>query len=849
MVDPEAPPLLQLHRIRRTFPGVVALDQVSFQLQPGEVHALVGENGAGKSTLINVLSGVLQPDEGQIELLGSPVVLPNPVEARRRGIVAVHQESELFPTLSVAENMALESGLPVNKFGLVRWHQVEAAAANAMSQLGPSWHTDTPAAELSVAHRQMAQVAAAIEQQVRVLILDEPTSSLSRREAEWLFSRVQTLKKAGTGIIYISHRQDEIFHLADRITVLRDGQHIWTRPADQVDSSGLVMAMVGRPIQIERTRSDPERPRVASPELPPRLSVKGLQSGQVDSQPVDLQVAPGEIVGLYGLVGSGRTEFAQTLFGITPAVSGTIAVDGVEHTIRHPRDALAAKIAYVPEDRLREGICRHLTVRANLVLSSLRRWTRHGLASLARERQTSAETVQQLAVRHRSIEQPISQLSGGNQQKIVVGRSLLTAPQMLVLDEPTRGVDVGAKNEIHQILRNLADQGHAILMISSELPEVMAHADRIVVFREGRVSGEFDPATASTSDVAEAAFPAVTNQLLDTTAPKTAARGKLGLRVPVAQWGLACVVLLLACWLWTTTKDFDPWLQLTYATVWVILGLAASSVIIAGGIDISIGSLLALSAACAAFVLRLDYAPTLTIPAAILLATVVGMAGGLTNGALSLVGRVHPIVVTLGTMTIYRGLVIMLLGGRPATGLPPLFPRLAIDPQSGFRGAVLATIVLVCVVHIWLQHTRSGRHIFALGSSPTAARLVGISGKRTWLLAFAVGGGLAGLAGALQLAISGQMQSRLGNGWELGAIAVAVIGGVSIQGGRGSVLGVILGALLLRLVTSAIVRLEIPGEQVDLLTGAMILAAVLCDLGWQYLRPRVRFAWSRRISQ
>lgn len=848
MVDTDASPLLELHRIRRTFPGVVALDQVSFQLLPGEVHALVGENGAGKSTLINILSGVLQPDEGQIKLLGAPVLLPNPVEARRQGIVAVHQEAELFPTLSVAENMALESGLPANKLGLIQWRQVDAAAANAMSQLGTSWRTDTPAAELSVAHRQMAQVAAAIDQQVRVLILDEPTSSLSRREAEWLFSRVQALKEAGTGIIYISHRQDEIFHLADRITVLRDGQHIWTRPVGNVDSNGLVTAMVGRPVETERTRSDTTRPSIASPELPPRLRVKDLRSGQANSQSVDLQVAPGEIVGLYGLVGAGRTEFAQTLFGMTPAVDGTIAVDGVEHTIRTPRDALAAKIAYVPEDRLQEGICRHLTVRANLVLSSLRRWTRHGLASLARERQASHESVQQLAVRHRSIEQPISQLSGGNQQKIVVGRSLLTTPQILVLDEPTRGVDVGAKSEIHQILRTLADQGQSVLMISSELPEVMAHADRIVVFREGRVSGEFDPTSASAADVAEAAFPAVAAQR-QIAASKPPTHNKLRLRVPVAEWGLACVVLLLTCWLWSTTEGFDPWIQLTHATVWIILGLAASSVILAGGIDISIGSLLALSAASAAFVLRLDYTPLLTIPAAILLATTVGIAGGVANGALSLVGRVHPIVVTLGTMTIYRGLVIMLLGGRPATGLPPLFLRLAIDPQSGFRGAVLATAVLVVVVHIFLQHTRSGRHIFALGSSPTAARLVGISASRTWLLAFGVGGGLAGLAGALQLAMSGQMQSRLGSGWELGAIAVAVIGGVSIQGGRGSVLGVILGALLLRLVTSAIVRWGIAGEQVDLLIGGMILAAVLSDLGWRYIQPHIRFAWSQRNPQ
>ena len=846
MTDTDFPPLLRLDRLRRTFPGVVALDDVSFELQAGEVHALVGENGAGKSTLINVLSGVLQPDSGSLTLDGAPMVLADPVDARQRGIVAVHQEAELFPTLSVAENMALASGLPTNRLGMVQWNKVEQAAANAMSQLGSSWRSDTPASQLSVAHRQMAQVAAAIEQQVRVLILDEPTSSLSRREAEWLFSRVRALKQSGTGVIYISHRQDEVLQLADRITVLRDGQRVWTRPTAQVDGPSLVFAMVGRAVNPHRTPA--VHRQTSSTADTPRLRVRGVSSGRLGSNPVDFQIDRGEIVGLYGLVGAGRSEFAQTLFGLTPATTGSIEVDGKCRVIRHARDAVKASIAYLPEDRLRQAICHHLPVRNNLVLSSLQRWTRWGLASLSRERQVTSQELEKLKVRHRSIEQPVGQLSGGNQQKIVVGRWLLTAPKILVLDEPTRGVDVGAKDEIHRMLGSLAEQGQAILLISSELPEVMAHAHRIVVFREGQVSGEFDPSTTSAAEVAQAALPIASVRSLPETANSPTGTRRWP-RLPVAEWGLALVVLLLTGWLSLTSDGFDPWMQLTHATVWIILGLAAGSVIIAGGIDISIGSLLALSAASAALILRLPYAPGITIPLAITLATAVGVLGGLVNGALSLIGRVHPIVVTLGTMTIYRGLVIMLLGGRPATELPPIFLRLAIDPQSGFRGALVLTAFLVIAIHIWFQHTRTGRHVFALGSSPTAARLVGISRPRTWLIAFAVGGGLAGLAGVLQLAMSGQMQSRLATGWELGAIAVAVIGGVSIQGGRGSVLGVILGALLLRLVTSAIVRWGIAGDQVDLLIGAMILAAVLCDLGWQNLQPHVRSAWNRRVTQ
>lgn len=860
--------MLELVDITRTFPGVVALNGVAFDLRAGEVHALVGENGAGKSTLINVVSGLLAPDSGELRLAGERVAWKNPLAARVRGIVTVHQEAELFGPLSVAENMALGLGLPIRGRGilmrqLVDWRRVYDSARDAVAQMGETLNVRLPAARLSVAQRHMTQVAAAVTQQARVVILDEPTSALSEVEVHWLFEQIARLKSAGAGIIYVSHRQEEIFQLANRITVLRDGRRIWTRNRSDVDRGGLIEAMVGgRPGGHSRggnlprsddgarwvdRRSGSEIDRKAEP---PRLRVRGLSHSLGSFRNVDLEAFAGEVVGIYGLIGAGRTEFAHTVFGLDPQPSGTIELDGQPITIRHPQTAVGAGIALVPEDRLRQGLCGGLSLQANTVLSSLRRLGIGLLASTGRECRATQEIMAQLGVKHRSLRQPIRELSGGNQQKVVLGRWLLTRPRVLILDEPTRGVDVGAKAEIHRLLRGLADEGLAILMISSDLPEVLEHSDRILVFREGMVVGEFDSRSATAAEIAAVALPAAvrTGQASDSQRMSTdcgaesnaahlnASAGsarRIPVHLPLSELGLAAVVVVLSLLLMLTSDGFSFATLLTAASLWTILGLAAACGIIAGGIDISLGSLVAVSAACAAWALKLPYPPAVTIPLGIAIGALVGAAGGLVNGALTLVGRVHPLVVTLGTMTIYRGLVILMLAGQPIVDLPEQFSRLAVDPVTGFRGIVVMAGLIAVAVWVWLSHTRSGRHVYAQGAGPEAARLAGISRVRVLLTAFGVGGLLAGIAGLVHLALSARMQPRLGMDWELQAIAIAVIGGVAITGGRGTVWGVILGAILLRLVNSALVRWGVSDDQVDLLVGGMLLIAVLLDLAWR----------------
>ncbi len=824
--------MLNLTNLTRTFPGVRALDDVSFDLRAGEVHVLVGENGAGKSTLINIVSGVLQPESGQIQLDDEEVSFANPVAARGYGIATVHQEAEFFPPLSVAENMAMQQGLPVNAMGLVDWKAVDQSAREAIEAVGEAIDTRIPASVLSVAHRHMTQIAATVLQQAKVVILDEPTSALTAVEADWLFEQIRRLKQNGAGVIYISHRQEEIFRLADRITVLRDGRRVWTKRCDDVTPDSLIEAMVGRTIDAS---SSPAVSNSRAAEEP-RISVRNLSDVSGTIRDVNFDAWAGEVVGIYGLIGAGRSEFAQTLFGLRQRQAGTICLNGQTVSFRHPQTAVANGIAYLPEDRLRQGLFPGLSVKANVVLSALNQISKAAVIDRSAELANVRDTSEQLAIRLRSVDQPINQLSGGNQQKAVLGRWLLTEPKVLILDEPTRGVDIGAKAEIHRLLRQIAGQDCAVVMISSELPEVMQHSDRIVVMRAGEIAGEFDASSASATEIASVALPVESSNEADDESRRWRSR-----QLPRGEFGLLAVVILLAISLLASgwglgqnetatgaTSVFSDWLAET--ALWVMIGMAAAIVIIAGGIDISIGSLLALAAVCAGMVLQLPIAPALSIPLAVFVAAGVGVAGGLINGAVSLVGRVHPIVVTLGMMSVYRGLVIELRLANDLASLPSSFTSLIKSSSSAIHGAILIVALVIVAMYLLFSHTRLGRHFYAIGSSLSASRLVGISHGRVWLLAFGLSGLLVGIAAVLELGLRGNMNAQLGVGWELNAIAIAVVGGVSISGGRGTVAGIVLGAILFRLVETALVHWHVSGRYVELVAGGLILAAVLCDL-------------------
>ncbi len=476
--------LLSVAGITKSFAGVHALKGVSFDLREGEVHALVGENGAGKSTLIKVVTGAHAPDEGSIEIEGRPVAANSPVLSRKLGVAAIYQQPALFPELTVAENIALgtEGGGPWQR---VRWGARAARAEKLLGRIGAAIDPEAPVSSLTMPEQQMVEIAKALGQDAKILVMDEPTASLPEHEVRNLFRVVRELRGQGVGIVYISHRLDELYELADRVTVLRDGHSVGTRPMKEVDRAELIRLMVGREI----TAVFPKREVALGDVL---LELRGLGCRESGVREVSLQVRSGEILGLAGLVGAGRTELARVLFGLTPADAGEIVLAGRPVRVRTPAQAVDLGIAYVPEDRRRHGVILEMPVAANATLALLRRLTRTGLFDFAREREIAESYVSSLAVKTPSIEAVVGNLSGGNQQKVALARWLATEPRVIILDEPTQGIDVGAKSEIHRLMGDLAARGMAVLMISSELPEVLGMSDRIAVLHQGALAGVLD---------------------------------------------------------------------------------------------------------------------------------------------------------------------------------------------------------------------------------------------------------------------------------------------------------------------------------------------------------------------
>jgi len=475
------PPLLLMDGITKDFPGVRALDGVTFEVAAGEVHALVGENGAGKSTLMKILSGALPRDSGQVLLDGQPVEITSPHRAQELGISMIYQDFNLVPYLSAAENIFL--GREPRKRGfIVDWRALRSQSQAVLERLDVSLDVDAPVRTLSVAQRQMVEIARAISTQAKILVMDEPSSTLTDHELRRLFELVRSLKQAGVAVIYISHRLEEVFEIADRITVLRDGKAIGTRGLADVDRDEVIRMMVGREI-TEKI------PKQAAPIGEEVLRVEGLCGSGV--RDIGFSLRAGEVVGLTGLVGAGRTEVARLIFGADAADSGAIYVSGKRVAIRSPRDAIRLGIGFVTEDRQGQGLVMGMNVRENVSLANLELLAVYGFVRSQAERNSANQAIGSLRIRTPSAEQAVRNLSGGNQQKVVLAKWVLTESKLLIFDEPTRGIDVGAKVEIYQLMNELAARGAGILMISSELPEVLGMSDRILVMHAGRIVAEF----------------------------------------------------------------------------------------------------------------------------------------------------------------------------------------------------------------------------------------------------------------------------------------------------------------------------------------------------------------------
>jgi rhamnose transport system ATP-binding protein len=488
--------ILELKHISKSFSGVEVLHEVSFELWPGEVHALLGENGAGKSTLVKIMTGVHQPDKGEILLNGEPVHFSDARESRQAGIAAIYQELTLFPDLDVAENIFV-GRQPIGLGRRVDWRKLYAEAGKLLESLGVKLDLKQKARNLSIAQQQMVEIARAFSIKARILIMDEPTSSLTLSEVADLFRLVRRLRAEGTAIIFISHRLEELFEIGDRVTVLRDGSYVGTRLMKDITRDDLIRMMVGRTITNLFPKQDVRAGEVV-------LKVEDLaRAGSF--QDVSFELRRGEILGMAGLVGAGRTKVARALFGVEPPTEGRIQVEGREVVITSPQQAIELGLAYVPEDRQLHGLIPAMHIISNISLPMLNQYARMGWLQDKSELKSSYEAARQMEVRANNIWQLTRELSGGNQQKVVLAKWLSTKPHILILDEPTRGIDVGTKAAVHELMSKLAAEGMAILMISSELPEILGMSDRIIVMREGHVTGQYARAEATQEKIISAA--------------------------------------------------------------------------------------------------------------------------------------------------------------------------------------------------------------------------------------------------------------------------------------------------------------------------------------------------------
>ena len=491
-----ATPVLSLRGIVKTFPGVRALDGVRIDLYPGQVTALIGENGAGKSTIVKILTGIYQPDEGQIVIDGQQVHFPGAQAAGHAGVTAIHQETVLFDELTVAENIFIGHA-PRGRFGLIDRAAMRARAREILQSIDADLNPSARLRDLGIASKHLVAIARALSIDARVVIMDEPTAALSHKEIAELYELVEKLKRQGKAILFISHKFDEIFRIADRWTVFRDGQFVGEGIMAGTSEAELVRLMVGRAVD----QIYPKRPAEIGA---PILTVAGY-CHPTEFQDITFTLHQGEILGFYGLVGAGRSEVMQALFGITRPSKGATRIGDQVRVIRSTAQAVQAGIVYVPEDRGRQGVVKGLPIFENVTLPSLSRTSRHGFLRLANEFALTRDYTRRLDLRAASLDQDVGLLSGGNQQKVVIAKWLATRPRVIILDEPTKGIDIGSKAAVHDFMSELAAEGLAVIMVSSEIPEVLGMADRVIVMREGRIAAEFAGAQMTPENLVRAA--------------------------------------------------------------------------------------------------------------------------------------------------------------------------------------------------------------------------------------------------------------------------------------------------------------------------------------------------------
>jgi ribose transport system ATP-binding protein len=815
-------PALEVRGVWKSFPGVQALRGVSVACYPGEVHGIVGENGAGKSTLMRIVAGIYPADRGTILIDGSVVSVTAPSQARRAGIAMAFQETSLAPDLDIAHNVWL--GREASGWlGFVDPALPYSRTAELLDRLGLHVDPATPTHMLSVSQRQLVEVAKALAGARRVLILDEPTAALGPPDVKRLFAILSDLRDRSVSIVFISHRLPEVLAIADRITVLKDGQVTGQAAAREVTERDLVRLMVGRSPEV---LYPPRTVRSRDEEV---LEVRGLSSGTAFHD-VSFAVARGETVGIAGIEGNGQREVVRALFGLVPINTGEIRVSGRSVRLRSPHDAIAAGIAYVTNDRRGEGLALPLSVKENLTVPLLPSLSCGGFIRSGKEVAVANELIERLAIRTPSLDQPVQFLSGGTQQKVSVARWLRTRPRIVIFDEPTVGVDVGAKVELYQMVRELSGEGVGIIILSSDLRELIGLCDRILVVSRGRIVDE-QPASTATEESLIAS--AVTAQGADAT--RGPARDALlynGRRVAwLERWSSSLLVATLVAIFVLFTASRSPYFLgetnlASLALQWVPLGLVAfgqTIVLLVAGVDLSVGPLMSLITAEASYLLASTAVSALFLGVAVALAT--GVCVGLVNGALIRYMKIPDLIATLATFSAVGGAALIL---RPAPG-----GQVSESFMAGMTsriGAVPLVPLLVLAAYgvgeVVLSRSRYGVYVYATGSRAEAAFVSGVPVEHVRFLAYVISGLAGALAGLFLAARIGSGDPQAGASYTLYSVTAAAVGGTSLFGGRGTLTGALLGALLIAGMQNFLDLLGVSSYFQYVWTGVLTLLAV-----------------------